>query len=205
MSAFILGLDFDNTIVSYEGVFHRAALDKGLISADVGHSKDDVRGFLRASGREDEWTALQGEVYGARMDLASLYEGVADTIQELSGHGIDFRVISHKTLHPFLGPQYDLHEAARRFLAQQKLDSGNGPLFAPSKVFFELTIEEKLARIEAEGCTHFLDDLPEVLNHPRFPDGVTPLLFDPLGIHKAQRQIARVGSWRNLPTILSPG
>jgi hypothetical protein len=200
-----VGLDFDNTIVSYEGVFKQVALEKGLIDEGVGAAKDDVRRFFRSSGREHEWTRLQGEVYGANMHVARLYDGVRDTLQNLIDKGFDFRVVSHKTRHPFLGPKYDLHGAALGFLVQQNLVSGDDALIESSKVFFELTIEEKLARISSEGCTHFLDDLPEVLNHRAFPKGVTPLLFDPHGVHEAQRHLSRVHSWRDLPHRLAEG
>ena len=31
----ILGVDFDNTIVAYDSLFHRVALERGLIPADL--------------------------------------------------------------------------------------------------------------------------------------------------------------------------
>jgi hypothetical protein len=73
----------------------------------------------------------------------------------------------------------------------------------PSEVFFELTIEDKLARIQAEKCTVFLDDLPEILNHPKFPKNVRRLLFDPQDMHGGQRALERVRSWPELPSVLA--
>lgn len=205
MSRQVLGIDFDNTLVSYDGVFHRAALDQGLITAEVGRSKDEVRGFLRAAGREDDWTALQGEVYGARMDLASLYEGALDAMRKLKAEGIVIRIISHKTKFPFKGPLYDLHEAARGFLAARGIAGGPSALLEPSDVFFELTIEEKLKRIASESCTVFIDDLPEILNHPAFPSGARPLLFDPSDAQGAQGHLERLHSWRDAVRLLARG
>ena len=70
----------------------------------------------------------------------------------------ELAIVSHRTRHPFIGPKHDLHEAARgwvdTFLRRPGLIDRDG-------VFFELTKEEKLARIGAVGCTHFVDDLPE--------------------------------------------
>ena len=60
----ILGLDFDNTIVTYDKVFHKIALKKLLIEKTIPEDKIAIRNFLRESGREDEFTTLQGEVYG---------------------------------------------------------------------------------------------------------------------------------------------
>lgn len=203
MSTLILGIDFDNTLVSYDGVFHRVAVDQGLITPDVGRGKDDVRKYLRAAGREDDWTALQGEVYGARMHLASLHDGALDTIRTLIAGGNEVRIISHKTKFPFRGPRHDLHEAARTFLAARGIAGGPGALLGPEDVFFELTIEDKLARIAGEKCTAFVDDLPEIIEHPRFPRHVRPLLFDPQDAHQAHPHLACVRSWRDVPQALA--
>jgi len=43
------------------------------------------------------------------------------------------------------------------------------------------TLAEKLTAIGERGCTHFVDDLPEVLGHPDFPAGVGRILFAPGG------------------------
>ena len=59
-----IGVDFDNTIANYDGVFHKAALERGLIPASLGSGKTDVRDYLNGSGRKDEFTELQGYVYG---------------------------------------------------------------------------------------------------------------------------------------------
>jgi hypothetical protein len=205
MGDLVLGIDFDNTLVSYDGVFHRVASDQGLITSDIGRGKDDVRKFLRSLDREDDWTALQGEVYGARMHLACLYEGAAEAICRLIAAGARIRIISHRTRFPFKGPRYDLHEAARGFLASQGIAGAADALLEASSVFFELTIEEKLKRIGSERCAVFIDDLPEILNHPQFPGHVRPVLFDPQGIHAAESRLDRVRSWRDVGQLLSRG
>ena len=42
-------------------------------------------------------------------------------------------------------------------------------LIEPDHVFFELTKEEKIARVANIGCDYFIDDLPEILLMPGFP------------------------------------
>jgi len=59
-----IGIDFDNTIACYDGVFHAAALERGLIPADIGRDKNSVRDHLNGAGRNDDFTELQGYVYG---------------------------------------------------------------------------------------------------------------------------------------------
>ncbi len=44
-------------------------------------------------------------------------------------------------------------------------------------MFFEATRSDKLARIAGLKCSHFIDDLEEVLTDPNFPSGVTRILF----------------------------
>ena len=73
-----------------------------------------------------------------------------------------------------------------------------GALIPPEQVFFEVTKEEKLARAGALGCDCFIDDLPEILLSPHFPKDISPLLFDPDGIHADQTSLVRLASWRSI-------
>lgn len=167
----ILGLDFDNTLVCYE---HAFALEASRLGMPGPASKLKLREFLRAEGREDEWTELQGHVYGPGLSQARPFAGALDFLKRFPHKVV---VVSHKTLRPFRGPAHDLHAYARQWLR----DQGLGDVQA----YFEVTKEEKLARIGELGCTHFLDDLPEILGHRLFPAGVKRLLFDPQGEHES--------------------
>jgi len=170
-----IGIDFDNTIACYDGVFHRAAVEQGLIPPDVPADKTSVRDHLRQTGREDAWTELQGHVYGARMDLVACYPGLDDFLRRAREEGHTLFVVSHKTRHPYLGEQHDLHAAARQFLQDQQI------AIPAENVFFELTLAEKLTRIAALRCDVFIDDLPELLAEPDFPATTRAILFDPEG------------------------
>jgi hypothetical protein len=179
-----LGLDFDNTIVSYDELFHRVALEQGAIPASIPSSKLAVRDHLRQIGQEPAWTGMQGLVYGARMDEAAAYPGVQAFLRAARAAGWSLAIISHKTRHPFLGPQYDLHAAARGWIEHHLTVDGE-PLVDPAEVYFETTKEAKLARIAHWQATHFIDDLPEILQAPGFPANVHALLFDPDNHHGA--------------------
>lgn len=195
-----IGIDFDNTIACYDGVFHKAALERGLVPADLPTSKNAVRDYLNGSGRKDAFTELQGYVYGARMDLVSCYPGVHDFIAAAKAAGHAVHVVSHKTRHPLLGPKHDMHAAARAFLIAQRL-VGAGAL-DPGDVVFALTKEEKVAEAARIGCDVFIDDLPEILAMPGFPAGCRPILFDPEGNFAAQRQFERHASWPDIAASL---
>ena len=173
-----IGVDFDNTLANYAGVFHRAAVDQGLIPPNLPDDKTSVRNHMRGLGRDAEFTILQGHVYGAGMDLVALYPGVREALGALRAAGHELFIVSHKTREPFAGPRYDLHAAAFGFLQARGL-MGKGALFAPGAVFFEFTKEAKAARAAALGCDVFIDDLPEVLALEGFPAGMRAILFDP--------------------------
>lgn len=194
-----LGIDFDNTIACYTTIFHTIASARGLVPAVPVLSKSQLRDLLRKQGREDEWTELQGYVYGPGMKQVETFPGVAKTLRTLVQSGVEVYIISHKTRAPYRGPAYDLRRFAQVWLEQQGFFDPDKIGLAREHVFFELTLEEKLARIAQQQCSHFLDDLPELLAEPGFPDGVHRLLFDPDDTY-ASEPFERIRSWPELTT-----
>ena len=192
-----IGVDFDNTIVSYDTLFHRVAIEQGLIPAGLPQTKLAVRDYLRQQRREGGWTEKQGYVYGARMDEAEAYPGAIQFLQWASVRDLSVFIISHKTHHPFLGPQYNLHGAARLWV-ERHLNVGARPLVSAENVHFELTREEKLQRIRAVACDYYLDDLPEILFAPGFPDRARRILFDPDANHGDADSVYRMRTWTDI-------
>jgi hypothetical protein len=197
MTEMLVGVDFDNTVVSYDTVFHATAVQQRLVPDTVAVTKEAVRDHLRAAGREAEWTRLQGYVYGPGMRQATPFPGALEFFERCRNTAVTAMIISHRTRWPYLGDRHDLHASARQWLVD------NGVLV---QAHFELTKQAKLERIGAEGCTHFVDDLPEFLSEPEFPAGVERLLFDP---HVAERDgselaaaVRRVRSWDEISTLL---
>jgi len=200
----LLGVDFDNTIVCYDALFHRVAVERGLIPASVPVNKTDVRDHLRRVGREDEWTELQGVVYGPRIVGAEPYPGVRGFFQAARDAGVATCIISHKTRAPFRGEPHDLHAAAKGWLEQHGFLGSSGAGLSENEIHLELTKAAKLERIAAAGCTHFVDDLPEFLAEPGFPVGVTRVLFDPNDLHRDETRFARATSWDEIRAKLLP-
>jgi hypothetical protein len=172
-----IGIDFDNTIACYDGAFHAAALERGLIPPSLPTVKNAVRDHLSDAGREDAFTELQGCVYGARMELVSPYPGVDLFLARALAAGHQPFVVSHKTRTPILGPAHDLHEAARGFLRARRLVSET--LLPETSVYFEPSKTEKVARAAALEVDVFIDDLPEILTMPGFRPHTRRILFDP--------------------------
>ena len=195
-----LGLDFDNTLISYDRLFHRVALDKGLILEDILKQKNAVRDSMRERGIEDEWTRLQGEVYGGRILEAVPYPGMLQTLKLLADKEVPMCIVSHKTRNPYIGQPWDLHAAARSWLQKHGFLDPNGMAWLDGQIFFELTKQEKIARILDLECTHYVDDLPEIL--AMLPNHVERILFAPSQDVQGHPDWRRMSSWQELPSIL---
>ena len=174
-----IGIDFDNTIACYDGVFYAAALERGFIDKSIATDKNSVRDDMESRGLKEAFTELQGYVYGARMDLVSPYSGVLDFVKKAINDGHSVFIVSHKTKRPMLGPAYDMHEAARGFL--QSRGFINEDTLRIEDTFFEETMELKVARAASLQTDVFIDDLPKILSMNGFPTGVRKLLFAPIG------------------------
>jgi hypothetical protein len=196
-----LALDFDNTLISYDRLFYSVALSKSLVPADVLPQKNAVRDHLRREGREDEWTRLQGEVYGAHILGAEPYPGMLQVLKSLSDKRVPMYIVSHKTRTPFLGHPWDLHQAAKDWLALHRFHAADGLGWSEHDVFFELTKEAKVARMLELGCTHCVDDLPEILD--MLPDSVAKILFTPGGHGELRRDWKLMSAWDQLPGLLN--
>lgn len=197
----IIGVDFDNTIVCYDDVFHRAAREQGLVPATLPPGKSAVRDYLRAAGNEDAWTRLQGEVYGRRMLDAQPFPGVLAFFRRMVQAGAAVSIISHRSRYPYLGPRHDLHQAAREWLEHHGFFDSARIGLSRDRVFFEIHKHEKLARIAAQRCTHFIDDLPELLAECAFPAGVERILFDPRDDYR-HAPFRRLRSWSQIDHVV---
>ena len=93
-----IGVDLDNTVVSYDAIFFRLALMHGFISQDCPPDKKTIRDRIRfLPDGELKWQHLQGEAYGPRMAEAVPNAGVEDFFSHCRERGIVTYVVSHKT------------------------------------------------------------------------------------------------------------
>jgi len=195
-----IGLDFDNTIVSYEKVYRGLVEKHGAAVVPGKSAKNMLRDHFHRKGEADVFTRIQGEVYGAGLISAEAYPGFSSCLEELTADGWKVVVVSHRTKYPLAGPTHDLHQAARQFL---ETSGWLGEKI--QEAYFEETKEAKLARIAHSGCSFFVDDLPEILAHPAFPAGCQPILFDPSS-HAGKGVLPkRLQHWKELPALLDEG
>jgi hypothetical protein len=177
-SALRIGIDFDNTIVSYDEVFCRAARIRGLVDVAFAGRKQEVRDAVRMLPEgELAWQRLQGEVYGKGIAEASLIAGLDKFLHRCRALECSVMVVSHKTEYGHYDPdRVNLRKAAIDWMKSQGL-LGDTSIIQLGDVYFESTRAEKLQRIAALSLTHFIDDLEEVLSDPGFPKSVVRILF----------------------------
>jgi hypothetical protein len=179
----VVGVDFDNTIISYDDVIRSVAIRRGYVSAGCPTDKRSIRDLIRARPDGDiDWQRVQGEVYGPRIDQAVMIEGVESFFRRCAVSGLFVHIISHKTTFAGYDPtKTNLRQAALRWLQDQGAFSDAGLGLDPDVVWFASTRQEKLTHIRRLGCRVFIDDLAEVFSEPEFPPGVERILFDPTG------------------------
>lgn len=203
-----IGIDFDNTISGYDDVFSRAARDEGLVPADFIGTKQQVREAVRRlDDGELKWQRLQGLVYGMRMAEAVMFDGVGSFLRRCRARGdVSVFVVSHKTEHGHFDPaRINLREAALQWMASQGFFADEGFAIPAGNVYFESSREEKIARIAALKCTHFIDDLEEVLDHMAFPPGVEGILFANGAPSRAGSAYRICAHWRNIEEVVFAG
>jgi|GEM_PF-412109 len=172
-----IGLDLDNTLISYDRLFFDSAVERRFVPLDFVGSKRDIRDHVRLlPDGESEWQRLQAHVYGPAIAAARAAEGALDFIRLARRRGAEVTIVSHKSTFSNLGASdVNLREAAREWL---RANGMLGPEAVPeANLYFEGTRDEKIARIVALRCTHFVDDLEEVFNDPAWPGDVERLLL----------------------------
>ena len=172
-----IGLDLDNTLACYDQVFFKAA--QPLLPKGWHGGKQALRDFLLSREKGEEvWQVLQGRVYGALMHQAQLKPGAGWFLLYCKARGVRISVVSHKT-------EYSPKDPGKVPLRKVALDwMGNLGFFdldrfgiSAQAIHFEDTRQDKVQRIATLGCSHFVDDLPEVFSEQGFPTEVTKILY----------------------------
>ena len=194
-----LGLDFDNTIIYYDNIFHKIALEKELIPEEFPAQKTKIRDFLIRHNLEEQFTRIQAEVYGKRILEAKPSEGLIKNLMKLKDKNIEIYIISHKTIYPYKGPKYNLHDAAEEWLNKNSFFDKSKLGFSRKNIFYELTKVDKITRIKTLRCTHFIDDLPDILSMINWE--CTKILYDPKNINQ-ENKFNILTNWDHLESIL---
>lgn len=175
----MIGVDFDNTLVSYDRLLYRLARERNLIAENTPGQKKAIRDAIRhLDGGEAEWQKLQARAYGLRIREAELMEGVREFFVACRITRRPIAIVSHKGLRPSR-PEFgvDLRAAALDWMQDNEFFDPRGMALKSSDVYFEASREAKIQRIASLQCAVFIDDLEETFGHPTFPASVERILF----------------------------
>ncbi|ESP90419.1 MULTISPECIES: hypothetical protein [Pseudoalteromonas] len=196
----IIGVDFDNTIANYTGVFYQVALDLGWIPKQTGKSKQEVKQYFISQDNEKKWTELQGIVYGKEISNAKPYPESLTHLKALKAQGHQLKLISHKTKYPIIGDKVNFHDAAKGWLETHGFVNCPNAPFDPEQVFFNETKDKKVMLIESLACDFFIDDLESILLHKHFPAACKGILFSPDKVSQSPHLQAQ--AWTQIPALI---
>ncbi len=194
----LLGLDFDNTLVEYDNVFHQLATEKKLIDQSISPTKTAIRNHLRQKGLDQQFTLLQAEAYGPRILDAKPAPGMLEALKLLSKQGILMTLISHKTKTPYAGPAYHLREHAKEWLEQYGFFK-QPFCWNTDNIHFAETKEEKIQTIVKLKCKYYVDDLPEIIK--LLPSKIHRIHYSP-SKSKATSSALQMRHWKELPALI---
>ena len=158
-----IGIDLDNTVISYDRAFHKAAITFGFVEENCTLIKKALRDKIRKKPNgEAKWQELQGFVYGAGINEAILFPGVYRFLWRCREKNIQVEIVSHKTnFGHFDKSKKSLRDSATKFLINHNLLDSNNPLI--NKITYKSSREDKLDYIKLQNYEWFIDDLEEVI------------------------------------------
>jgi hypothetical protein len=183
ISSMIISIDFDNTIANYDEAFRREALRQGLIERAFTGDRIRLRDAVRSQpDGEIRCMALQGYVYGAGINDATPSAGFFDFSQRMRALGHELVIVSHKTEHGhFDAARVNLRDAAMQWMEDRGFFGGDHAVLPRQKVYFELSRDEKIARIAALSPLAHIDDLEDIFRDAKFPPHICGILLGKTG------------------------
>ena len=178
-SKLIVGLDFDNTLITYDFLFKDLAVKKGLIASNFPEDKKLIRKYLKETGNEELFITLQAEVYGLNIKDAEPSPHMLSALKLLKSMGAKIIIVSHKTKVPYSGPAYDLRKGALEWMSKNEFFSKPGLWLERKNIIFEETKEEKIQQIIRQQCSIYIDDLTSILEN--LPDTMMRIHYLPQG------------------------
>ena len=191
-----LGIDLDNTIISYDDLIHNLAkkkFSKIKLSKNT-KSKKIIKNKIIKFYNNDQWTKLQGIIYGEKILEAKLFSNFKEAIQKLKNE-FEIFIISHKTNKAAIGKDINLRSAAKKFLKKNDISFCKNELINKNKILFASTQKEKIKLIKNKGIDIFIDDLDIVLQ--ALPNQIKKMHFS-----KKKYKFENFYDWKKITQIL---
>ncbi|MEI7635768.1 MAG: hypothetical protein WCJ37_00555 [Syntrophus sp. (in: bacteria)] len=202
----IIGVDFDNTVISYDDILCKLTHERGL-SATFPCSKKALRDLLRQlPNGEIEWQKWQAIMYGPMIGEAKLIRHVGDFFRLCRIKNVSVNIISHKSEYAAQDTKgINLRTAALKWMHDNHFFSMDGLGLNQEAIFFCNTRQEKIKKIKQLGCNYFIDDLEETFLEEDFPPTVQGILYSPTGDHsQAIEKLMIATDWKEITQYVFP-
>jgi len=202
-----IGIDFDNTIINYSKSFTGQAHRFGWVESNQVKTKHQIRNSVRRLlNGEKKWMKLQGLVYGEFINDAHPFEGVLEFIKRCATENIEVFVVSHKTEYvEAVESKINLRGSALSWLDSKGFLDSKQTGLTKRRIFFEHPMADKIERVKNLGCTHFIDDLQEVLLDAKFPEGVKKILFTQETKQQEKDSLLVFSTWKEIEEEIFEG
>lgn len=200
-----IGLDFDNTIISYAGLFRELALSRDWVPPETPPSKEAVkRRLIEEDGNDLRWQRLQADAYGERLLTVDPAPGCLEFVRKAAEDGHELFIVSHKTERSNFDPTVELRKWAWDWLRKNGFLSEAG--IREKNVRFAATRDEKVSIIASLELDLFVDDMLVVLEHAAFPGSSQPVHYRaPSGLSDeppAPPGVLRTSSWAEVGRLV---
>ena len=108
---------------------------------------------------------------------------------------------NNKTKTPYKGPAYDLHKAAHNWLDKHNFFSQSFLGWKSENLFFEEKKVAKIERVTRCKCTHYVDDLIEILN--LLPSTIKKIHYNPTKTKFEGQKIYTMSDWSQLISTIN--
>ncbi len=201
-----IGIDFDNTTVSYEQVFYEIAKRENIDTSSysiLGSYKTQVKMALaeKVDG-DNEWQRIQGYVYGLGMSSAHIMFGFFNFLLNCKLNNWDVYIVSHKSEYGhFDKSRTNLRYAALDWMKNNNFFYDSEPLISIDNIFFLDTQDCKINKIKDLKLDLFIDDLLEVFQNQLFPKEIKKFLLNKK-LEKCCKSIKIFTSWDEISNEL---
>jgi len=200
----VIGVDFDNTLVTYDELMLNVALERGLFSSNLKNHGKQTKKAIRDTIRElpdgeIEWQKVQAAVYGPLIGQAVPSPGAGKFLNYCARQQCTVYIVSHKTKFArYDETGTDLRKAALDWIETQGFMDEEKYGLNRDHIFFEATRKEKLERIGKLHCSYFIDDLEETFLEESFPSQPKKILFAPDGVETSALGLSLAGDWEEI-------